>query len=221
MGPGGPDTRRLDAAALPPPRWRRLLGRALLIAVIVAVVFAIVRTTRRLDLAAVADALGRLPWWSVLSLLALLLARQIINAVPLSIFLRTCALQQVPSSQVLTFQDTTGDPLQLLRMPARESGNAAIDNEASMYWSIGARTADPSAAASLTGFMLTDSAAAAGGDPGERGRLRRRVHARLRRGALRQGQSLRGGRRDPRDPHRHAAGGLSYAAGDLSTQLDA
>jgi multiple sugar transport system substrate-binding protein len=73
---------------------------------------------------------------------------------------RTCAFQQVPSSQILTFQDTTGDPLQLLRMPARESGNAAMVNKASMYWSIGARTADPSAAASLTGFMLTDSAAA-------------------------------------------------------------
>jgi multiple sugar transport system substrate-binding protein len=29
-----------------------------------------------------------------------------------------------------------------------------------MYWSIGARTADPSAAAALTGFMLTDSTAA-------------------------------------------------------------
>lgn len=73
---------------------------------------------------------------------------------------RTCAFQQVPSSQILTFQDTTGDPLQLLRMPARESGNAAMVNNASMYWSIGARTAAPSAAASLTGFMLTDSAAA-------------------------------------------------------------
>jgi multiple sugar transport system substrate-binding protein len=73
---------------------------------------------------------------------------------------RTCAFQQVPSSQILTFQDTTGDPLQLLRMPGRESGNAAMVNKASMYWSIGARTADPSAAAALTGFMLTDSTAA-------------------------------------------------------------
>ncbi len=73
---------------------------------------------------------------------------------------RKCAFQQVPSSQILTFQDTTGDPLKLLRMPARESGNAAMVNKASMYWSIGARTADPSAAAALTGFMLTDSKAA-------------------------------------------------------------
>ena len=73
---------------------------------------------------------------------------------------RTCVFQQVPSSQILTFQDTTGDPLQLLRMPGRESGNAAMVNKASMYWSIGARTADPSTAAALTGFMLTDSAAA-------------------------------------------------------------
>lgn len=71
-----------------------------------------------------------------------------------------CAFQQVPSSQILTFQDSTGDPLQLLRMPARESGNAAMVNKASMYWSIGATTASAQNAASLTSFMLTDSAAA-------------------------------------------------------------
>ncbi len=73
---------------------------------------------------------------------------------------RGAVFQQVPSSQILTFQDTSGDPLELLRMPGRESGNAAMVNKASMYWSIGARTADPSAAASLAGFMLTDNAAA-------------------------------------------------------------
>ncbi|AXK46347.1 ABC transporter substrate-binding protein [Brachybacterium saurashtrense] len=72
----------------------------------------------------------------------------------------SCAFQQVPSSQILTFQDSTGDPLQLLRMPARESGNAAMVNKASMYWSIGANTADSQNAARLTSFMLTDSAAA-------------------------------------------------------------
>lgn len=71
-----------------------------------------------------------------------------------------CVFQQVPSSQILTFQDSTGEPLQLLRMPGRESGNAAMVNKASMYWSIGANVADASSAADLTGFMLTDSAAA-------------------------------------------------------------
>ncbi|MEE1617678.1 ABC transporter substrate-binding protein [Brachybacterium sp. J153] len=71
-----------------------------------------------------------------------------------------CAFQQVPSSQILTFQDSTGEPLKLLRMPARTSGQANMVNKASMYWSIGAKTADPAAAAALTGFMLTDQKAA-------------------------------------------------------------
>jgi multiple sugar transport system substrate-binding protein len=71
-----------------------------------------------------------------------------------------CVFQQVPSSQILTFQDSTGEPLQLLRMPARTSGESKMVNKASMYWSIGALTADPEAAAALTGFMLSDQSAA-------------------------------------------------------------
>lgn len=69
------------------PRWRRLAGRAALILVIVLVVVAIVRSFRRLDLEAVMDALGRMPWWSAAVLLALLLVRQVLNALPLAIFL--------------------------------------------------------------------------------------------------------------------------------------
>ncbi|MGP9536385.1 ABC transporter substrate-binding protein [Brachybacterium sp. AOP43-C2-M15] len=71
-----------------------------------------------------------------------------------------CAFQQVPSSQILTFQDSTGDPLQLLRMPGRTSGEAKMVNKASMYWSIGAQTADPDAAGALSDFLLTDEGAA-------------------------------------------------------------
>ncbi|MGO2022460.1 MAG: extracellular solute-binding protein, partial [Brachybacterium tyrofermentans] len=71
-----------------------------------------------------------------------------------------CAFQQVPSSQILTFQDSSGDPLQLLRMPARTSGEANMVNKASMYWSIGAKAADSAAAADLTSFLLTDKGAA-------------------------------------------------------------
>lgn len=71
-----------------------------------------------------------------------------------------CAFQQVPSSQILTFQDSSGDPLQLLRMPARTSGEANMVNKASMYWSIGAKAADAGAAADLTSFLLTDKGAA-------------------------------------------------------------
>ncbi|ATG53574.1 sugar ABC transporter substrate-binding protein [Brachybacterium ginsengisoli] len=71
-----------------------------------------------------------------------------------------CAFQQVPSSQILTFQDSTGEPLKLLRMPARESGQAAMVNKASMYWSLSAKTGDAEAAAALTSFMLTDPGAA-------------------------------------------------------------
>ncbi|MGP5639762.1 ABC transporter substrate-binding protein [Brachybacterium tyrofermentans] len=71
-----------------------------------------------------------------------------------------CAFQQVPSSQILTFQDSSGDPLRLLRMPARTSGEANMVNKASMYWSIGAKAADSAAAADLTSFLLTDKGAA-------------------------------------------------------------
>ncbi|APX34843.1 sugar ABC transporter substrate-binding protein [Brachybacterium sp. P6-10-X1] len=73
---------------------------------------------------------------------------------------RGCVFQQVPSSQILTFQDSTGDPLQLLRMPARTSGESKMVNKASMYWSLSAKTADTAAAAELTNFLLTDEAAA-------------------------------------------------------------
>ena len=70
------------------------------------------------------------------------------------------AFMQVPSSQILTFQDSTGEPLKLLRMPARESGQAAMVNKASMYWSLSAKTGNAEAAAALTSFMLTDPGAA-------------------------------------------------------------
>ena len=71
-----------------------------------------------------------------------------------------CAFQQVPSSQILTFQDSTGDPLQLLRTPARTSGEAKMVNKASMYWSLSAKSADSAAAAELTNFLLNDKGAA-------------------------------------------------------------
>ncbi len=71
-----------------------------------------------------------------------------------------CAFRQVPSSQILAFQDSSGAPLQLLRMPGRTSGQSNMVNKASMYWSLGAEATDPAAAAGLTGFLLTDEAAA-------------------------------------------------------------
>ncbi|MFC7457548.1 ABC transporter substrate-binding protein [Brachybacterium sp. GCM10030267] len=71
-----------------------------------------------------------------------------------------CAFMQVPSSQILTFQESSGSPLQLLRMPARTSGESRMVNKASMYWSIGKSTADTAQAADLTSFLLADDAAA-------------------------------------------------------------
>lgn len=64
------------------------------------------------------------------------------------------AFQQVPSSQILAFQDASGSPLKLLRTPARTSGEALMVNKASMYWSIAQTASDPERAAELTNFLL-------------------------------------------------------------------
>ena len=63
-------------------------------------------------------------------------------------------------SQVQTFQESSGSPLQLLRLPARTSGDHQMVNKASMYWSISAQTANPEPAATLVDFLLRDPEAA-------------------------------------------------------------
>ena len=63
-------------------------------------------------------------------------------------------------TQVQTFQAASGSPLQLLRLPARTSGDPQMVNKASMYWSIASTAADPQSAATLVDFLLRDPEAA-------------------------------------------------------------
>ncbi|WP_193103648.1 ABC transporter substrate-binding protein [Brachybacterium sp. FME24] len=63
-------------------------------------------------------------------------------------------------TQVQTFQKASGSPLELLRLPARTSGDHQMVNKASMYWSIAAGTGSTDAAATLIDFLLRDPEAA-------------------------------------------------------------
>lgn len=63
-------------------------------------------------------------------------------------------------TQVQTFQAASGSPLQLLRLPARTSGDPQMVNKASMYWSISSTAVDPQSAATLVNFLLRDPEAA-------------------------------------------------------------
>ncbi|MFC0672698.1 hypothetical protein [Brachybacterium hainanense] len=82
------------SAALPQPEAavartgrRSWQSRILLLAVAVFVVVMVVRLHGRIDLHQVTGALGRLPWWSPVVLIGLLVVRQVLNAAPLAIFL--------------------------------------------------------------------------------------------------------------------------------------
>jgi len=70
------------------------------------------------------------------------------------------AFHPLYNTQISSFGATTGNELQLLRLPAQKTGKSAgLVNKASMYWSISARTEHSEAAAKLVDFLLTDPAA--------------------------------------------------------------
>lgn len=70
------------------------------------------------------------------------------------------AFHPLYNTQISSFGASSGDKLQLLRLPAQETGKSAgLVNKASMYWSISARTSQSEAAAKLVSFLLTDPAA--------------------------------------------------------------
>lgn len=60
--------------------------RLLLLVVAVAVVLAVIRAYRRLDLEAIGQALGQLDGWHAPVLVAVLLLRQVLNAAPLAVY---------------------------------------------------------------------------------------------------------------------------------------
>lgn len=91
-GEGGSTPPSTAEQALTRQRGPAWLSRALLAVVAVAIVIAIVRTVRQIDVGSVVEALTRLPWWSAAILLALLLVRQVLNAAPLAIYLPEAGL---------------------------------------------------------------------------------------------------------------------------------
>ncbi len=63
-------------------------------------------------------------------------------------------------TQIQAFVDASGTEMQLLRLPAIESGEPRMVNKASMYWSIAAETEHPEEAATFVDFLINDEDAA-------------------------------------------------------------
>ena len=78
------------------PAW---VIRVVLLAIAVVASFVIVRLVGRVDWAAVRDALAQLTWWQPFVLLAVVLVRQVLNALPLKFYIRG----------VTTYQATLND----------------------------------------------------------------------------------------------------------------
>lgn len=87
MGEEPVTSAEVDAAVARSPRRAaaRLLGRVVVWFLVVALVWFLVRFLRRLDWAAVGDAVGHLAWWQALVLLVLTVARTLLAAAPLGL----------------------------------------------------------------------------------------------------------------------------------------
>jgi hypothetical protein len=72
--------------------WRLLVRPALVVVVSVAVGYVIVGFVGAIDWGAVASAFGRLSWWQIVPLVAVLLVRQLLNGVPLAQFVNGLTL---------------------------------------------------------------------------------------------------------------------------------
>lgn len=108
--------------------WMR---RIVLAAIAVLVVFGLVRAYRRIDATAVWDALSRLPWWTPLVLLVLLVARQVLNAAPLAIFLPgvglyRCTINDLSASTAAAFAPAPSD--MVLRVAMFRSWNLSTES---------------------------------------------------------------------------------------------
>ncbi len=67
------------------PAW---VTRVVLLGVALVATYVIVQLVGRIDWAAVWDALSRLTWWQPIVLLAVVVVRQVLNALPLSLYIR-------------------------------------------------------------------------------------------------------------------------------------
>ena len=77
----------MSVASVRSPRRRVLLALVVLCLSLMCA-WAIIELVGRVDWRAVADATGKLDWWNVPILLAVLVLRQVLNAAPLAIFIR-------------------------------------------------------------------------------------------------------------------------------------
>ncbi|GAA4171614.1 hypothetical protein [Gryllotalpicola koreensis] len=66
--------------------WRWVLRIGLLV-LVALVIIAVVRTMHDLNVGAIGTALGRLRWWEIVVLLAVLVLRQLLSALPLTIYI--------------------------------------------------------------------------------------------------------------------------------------
>ncbi len=80
----GDDTGDVPELHAGPRSWA---VRVLLLALAAAVTVVVVRLVGRIDWAAVGDALSRLTWWQPMVLLAMLMVRQVLNAMPLTLYI--------------------------------------------------------------------------------------------------------------------------------------
>lgn len=83
-----------SARASARPRGVRWAVRIALLVLIALVVVAVIRTLYDLNLGAIAVALGRLRWWQIVVLVAALVLRQVLSAVPLTIYIPGVSLSR-------------------------------------------------------------------------------------------------------------------------------
>ncbi|SDB96713.1 Lysylphosphatidylglycerol synthase TM region [Sanguibacter gelidistatuariae] len=75
-----------------PRRIRALVVRVIVWALVVALVWYLVRVLRRVDWSQVWDALGHLSWWQVVTLLVLVVVRAALSSAPLAFFVKDLGL---------------------------------------------------------------------------------------------------------------------------------
>lgn len=101
---GGP----LAGAERPQRRWLRLLLMAVLVVLIVVVVRALLGD---IDWGRVRDAIGLLTWWQFAVLVAVMLLRQFLNALPLSLFIPGCSpFRAMQNDQAAILMTTIAPP---------------------------------------------------------------------------------------------------------------
>lgn len=94
----------------PVKRWWRRLKPLVMVVVGLLAVRIVISLVGSVDWAAVGTAFGRLTWWMVLILIVDLLARQVLNAIPLAVYVPTLRLGRSLQSDLSANLVATGAP---------------------------------------------------------------------------------------------------------------